>query len=528
VEVEDGTRSFVKALQSSTLPPVVIEAATANLPTLVSNTSFRITDGSFHGFEGTGESHGWGFGTCTHVWNYEVATQFLFPALGRSIRSTSFGYATDAAGHMDFRHKLPLGDEHWQPAAADGQMGQIVKLCLDWKLSGDQEWLRQLWPASRRALSYAWRPGGWDSDKDGVMEGVQHNTYDIEFYGPNPLCEIWYLAALKASAEMATAVGEAEFALMCRKLYEQGSRWTDAHLFNGEYYVQQVRAIPESQIAEGLRPVDSATDTLHPDSQAGSGCLVDQLLGQYMADLAGLGPLLNVSNIRKSLESIYRRNYKHHLSQYASVERTFALNDEASLVLCEYPEGERPEVPLRYHSENFTGSEYAAAILMMRYGMAKEGVECIANIRRRFDGERRNPYHEIEWGRHYARAMASWGAIPMLSGFFYNGLTQELELKPLVSTQEFRSFWSTAAAWGTVLQTMQDGNPKFVLETRRGSITLRRLKLDARMFSRDRAGVVMGGKRLPCVVERHGNDTLYVFPEEIRVGPAAALTLFEV
>jgi hypothetical protein len=38
----------------------------------------------------------------------------------------------------------------------------------------------------------------------------------------------------------------------------------------------------------------------------------------------------------------------------------------------------------------------------------------------------------------------------------------------------------------------------------------------------------MGGKRLPCVVERHGNDTLYVFPEEIRVGPAAALTLFEV
>ena len=524
-EIESGTRSFVQVLQSSTLPPVVIEAATANASTLVSNTSFRIADGSFHGFEGCGDSEGWGFGTCTHVWNYEVATQFLFPVLARSIRNTSFGYATAADGRMDFRHKLPLGGEHWGAAAADGQMGQIVKLYLDWKLCGDNAWLRQLWPACRRALAYAWCPGGWDSNKDGVMEGAQHTTYDVEFYGPNPFCESWYLAALKGAAEMAAAMGETEFAADCQRLYELGSGWTDAHLFNGEYYIQQVQGIPENQIAEGLRNWEGSKDTLHPDFQLGSGCLVDQLLGQYIADLAGMGPLLNVRNIRKSLESIYRYNYKRDLAQHASVGRTFALNDEAALIVCDYPKGGRPEIPIPYYSENFTGGEYVAAILMLKYGMVQQGVECIANIRRRYDGEKANPYAEAEYGRHYARAMASWGAVPMLSGFLYNGLTQELKVKPLVNADDFCCFWSTPTAWGSVRQTVAGQKARFALDPKRGSIVLRQLSLDPRIFSKDQASAAVGGRAVPCLVTRHEDDALLAFNQEVRISPAATLTV---
>ena len=193
------------------------EAASANLSTLVSNTSFRIADGSFQGFEGCGDTTGLGYGTCTHVWNYEVATQFLFPSLARSMREINFGYSTDAKGHMDTRHKLPLRKERRGNAAADGQMGQIVKLYFDWKLSGDDGWMLVRWPAAKRALEYAWQPGGWDGNRDGVMEGAQHNTYDVEFFGPNPLCGIWYLAALKASASMSRAAGDEAFAQECTK-----------------------------------------------------------------------------------------------------------------------------------------------------------------------------------------------------------------------------------------------------------------------------------------------------------------------
>ncbi|MEO6964746.1 MAG: GH116 family glycosyl-hydrolase [Acidobacteriaceae bacterium] len=524
-ELETSTRQFLQALQTSTLPAGVIEAASANLSTLVSNTSFRIADGSFQGFEGCGDGKGWGFGTCTHVWNYEVATQFVFPSLARSMRSTNFGYSTDERGHMDFRHKLPLGIEHWGAAAADGQMGQIVKLYLDWKLCADLDWLRQLWPACKRALAYAWQPGGWDANKDGVMEGVQHNTYDIEFYGPNPLCEGWYLAALKACSEMATAVDDAEFASECKRLFEQGSRWTDANLFNGEYYIQQVRGIPENQIADGLREGMGTKDTLHPDFQAGSGCLIDQLLGQYIADLAGMGPLLNESNMRKALQSIYKYNYRKNMYDAPSVERAFTLNDDSALIVCDYSRSERPEIPFPYYSENFTGSEYAVAILMMNHGMVDDGVQCIENIRARYDGEKANPWNEAEYGRHYARAMASWGAIPMLSGFRYNGVTRELAIHPLIHDQNFRCFWSTPTAWGSFQQRHANGRSTLTLQVHKGTIAIRQIRLDAELFPAHNAEVLLGTQRLGCKAETHGAETLFVCEQSFEATPASSLTL---
>jgi hypothetical protein len=208
-----------------------------------------------------------------------------------------------------------------------------------------------------------------------------------------------------------------------------------------------------------------------------------------------------------------------------SVERAFAVNDQAAMVLCDYTKGERPEVPMPYYSENFTGSEYAAAILMMKYGAVKNGVECVASIRRRFDGEQSNPYCEVEWGRHYARAMASWGAIPALSGFLFNGLTQEFEMKPLVNAKDFCGIWSTPTAWGSARQMVHGGSSKFTLEPKRGQIAIRQLRLDSSIFSGDRATVSLGDSHVPCTVERHGADALFVFKQELRVSPSATLTL---
>jgi non-lysosomal glucosylceramidase len=472
-DLEERTRHFVAIVKRSTIPDEVKDAACANLSTLVSNTSFRIADGSFQGFEGCADRTGSGFGTCTHVWNYEVATQFLFPSLARSMRETSLGAATDAEGHMDFRHYVPPSKQHWGAAAADGQMGQIVKLYLDWTLLGDDEWLRRHWPATKRALAYAWRPGGWDERKFGVMDGVQHNTYDIEFYGPNPMCGTWYLAALRATERMAEAMGDHDLAGSCKQMFERGSRWIDANLFNGEYYVQQIRGIPADRIASGLRIGVGATDTMHPQFQVGDGCLVDQLVGQYMATVCGLGDLLDSAHIRKTLGSIYRYNYKRSLMHHASVQRVYALNDEAALVICDFTKGTRPEVPMPYYAEVMTGFEYSAAVLMLAYGMVDEGVECIRNIRRRYDGEKADPYNEAEAGRHYARAMASWAAIPVLSGFRYDARADRMELAPRIDTEAFECFWSAPCAWGNFELTPQ----RLALTTAAGAISLKELMI---------------------------------------------------
>ncbi len=451
--LEKDTRSFAAAIRESTVPGVVKEAASANLSTLVSTTCFRTADGEFHGFEGVNDKSGCCFGNCTHVWNYETSTPFLFPSFARSLRAASFGYDMDDAGAIHFRQLLPPGKERSGFAAADGQMGQIMHAYLDWSLSGDTEWLRGMWPRIKKALEFAWVRGGWDADRDGVMEGVQHNTYDVEFYGPNGMCGIYYLGALRAGEEMARAVGDDAAAQEYRRLFDSGSKWIDANLFNGEYYIQQVRGVPADKIAPSLRSSMGSEGTENPEYQLGGGCLADQLVGQYMAEAAGLGNLVNGEHIRKTLESIYRYNFKRSLATHENVQRTFALNDEAAVVVCDYGKAKRPRIPFPYYAEVFTGLEYVAASHMLYAGMTREGVECIHATRARYDGERRNPWDEAECGHHYARAMAAWSGLLAMSGFRYHGATEAVTVLPRTSAAEFRCFWSTAAGWGTFTLT---------------------------------------------------------------------------
>ncbi len=86
--LEARTRKFVETFRGSTLDPAVLDAASSTLSTLRTNTCFRTADGEFHGFEGCNDHAGCCHGSCTHVWNYEQATAFVFPSLARSLRES--------------------------------------------------------------------------------------------------------------------------------------------------------------------------------------------------------------------------------------------------------------------------------------------------------------------------------------------------------------------------------------------------------------------------------------------------------
>ena len=524
-ELEARTRSFVSAMRQATLPAAVKDAATSNLSTLVSPTCFRTADGRFHGFEGCFDEGGCCFGSCTHVWNYEPATASLFPALSRSLRDQQFGFLTDADGRMDFRELLPYEIEHWGFAAADGQMGTVMKLYLDWRLSGDTEWLRRLWPNAKRALEFAWIPGGWDANRDGVMEGVQHNTYDVEFIGPNPLCGIWYLGALRAGEEMARAVGDTDSAGEYHRLFTQGSQWIDQNLFNGEFYIQKIQPVAKANIARGLQAGMGTVDTMHPNFQLGEGCLVDQLVGQYFAQIAGLGLLLDAENVKKALRSIYKYNYKRTLYDHESVQRVFALNDESALVICDYPHGKRPETPFPYYAEVMTGFEYSAAILMLFMGMTSEGVELIENIRRRYDGERRNPWDEAECGHHYARAMASWGAVVALCGFHYHGGEKSAVIQPRTRQGKFVGFWSTGTGWGAFSQVAEPRATRVSLAVAHGELTCRSLTLTGKAGAKVASSARLGTASLPHQLRGSGTEVTFVFAKEVELKEKDQLTL---
>ncbi|MGH9444287.1 MAG: GH116 family glycosyl-hydrolase, partial [Terriglobia bacterium] len=523
--LESLTRQFTSVMRETTLPGAVKEAASANLSTLVTPTSFRTQDGSFHGFEGCNDQAGCCFGNCTHVYAYEAAIANIFPQLSRSLREQQFGFLTNAEGLMDYRELLPYGIERFGVAAADGQMACIMKLYYDWRLSGDTEWLKEQWPAAKRALEFAWIPGGWDANKDGVMEGVQHNTYDVEFIGPNPLCGVWYLGGLRAGEEMARAVGDAKTAQEYRRLFEQGSRWIDENLFNGEYYIQKIGSIPKDQVAKGLIEGMGSGSTENPTFQLGGGCLVDQLVGQYFAQVAGLGLLLDRAHLQKTLESIYKYNYKRTLFDHECVMRTFALNGESALVICDYPHGNRPRVPFPYFEEVMTGFEYSAAILMLYMGMVDQGVELIGNIRRRYDGERRNAWDEAECGYHYARPMASWAALLALSGFRYDGPERRVQVKPALNQEAFSCFWSAATGWGSFSQQVRGDRVHFSLSLIHGTLACRSVALASRKTGSGKSSANLGNRTLPHEVHYREDEALFVFHQPLTLGAGDRLTL---
>ena len=463
--LETRTRAFTDAFTESTLPGVVKEAASANLSTLASTTCFRTADGEFHGFEGSYDTIGSCFGNCLHVWNYETATAFLFPSYARSLRKSAFGYNMHENGAMGLRQLLPEGKKRHELIAADGQMGQIIHACLDWKLCGDRAWLQTIWPRVKKAMEYAWTPGGWDPGRSGILRGAQENTYDVAFQGPNPLCGIYYLGALRAAEEMARAMGDDSSANEYHTVFSRGSKWIDANLFQGEYYVQQIPNVPGQE---------------QPEYQVGAGCLIDQLTGQYLAHVAGLGFLISPQNARKTLESVYKYNYKRTMVNHDCVQRTYVLDDEPGVLVCDYAKAERPHIPFPYYAEVWTGLEHSTAALMFFSGLTEQGIEYVENVRSRFDGIKRNPWDECEAGHHYVRAMSSWSSVVALSGFSYDGDRAHITATPHFEGATFQCFWATGTGWGTYsLRKTGKQNLHFALRVLGGNLPCRSLELEA-------------------------------------------------
>lgn len=432
-DLETRTRRFTKALYSSTLPVEVIESVANNLTTIRSSVCFRIEEGTFLGFEGGFATEGCCEGNCTHVWNYAQTLAFLFPELEKTMRRVEFLLETDASGRMSFRTRKVFGKKQWEyHPAADGQMGCIMRLYRDYLLTGDLEYVKELWPKARLALEYA--EDYWDSNKDGVLDAQQHNTYDIEFYGENSLTNSCFYGALKAAEKIELLLGNQKEAEKWRSLRKRGAALMDEMLWDGEYYVQ---------------------NTENPDQylyQYGKGCLSDQVLGQCLAHVYNLGYILPEEHVKSAIRSVYRYNLKHGFENFAGTQRTYALNEETGLVLCTWPKSEEPRLPFIYSDEVWAGVEYQVAAHLIYEGYIEEALEIVRGVRERYDGYRRNPFCEVECGNHYVRSMASYMLLTALSGFQFDMSRNQVDFEPKVEKNHFQCFFSTGKAWGILHQ----------------------------------------------------------------------------
>jgi len=461
---------FRDTFYDTDLPPEVVEAVAANLTTLKSPTVLRQTDGRLWGFEGCSDDRGCCHGTCMHVWNYAQAIPHLFPELERSLRYTEFNESQGKDGRQAFRSNLPVRPVSQDPArfmagrfaATDGQLGGIMKAYRDWRISGDTQWLRTIWPQVKLSLDYCMNT--WDPRRKGFLEEPQHNTYDIQFWGPNGMCSSFYLGALTAAVEMGRAVGD-DTSLYAR-LLQQGKTYIERELFNGEYFYQKVQTkglnaefvpLDPTRNGKGYAGIIQSLNQEGPKYQYGAGCLSDGVLGFWIAQMCGLGEIINPEQVKSHLKSVYKYNLKRDLSDHANPQRpSYALGDEGGLLLCSWPKGGAVTIPFIYSNEVWTGVEYQVASHLILEGLVEEGLDIVRVCRDRYNGRVRNPFNEYECGHWYIRAQSSYGLIQALTGVRYDAVEQTLYIDSQVG-DNFKSFLCAATGFGSV--GLKQGKP---------------------------------------------------------------------
>jgi uncharacterized protein (DUF608 family) len=458
-DLRNQSELFSESFYNTSLPDAVVEAVAANLTILKSPTVLRQPDGRIWSWEGCKDDRGCCSGSCTHVWNYAQAIPHLFPSLERTLRETEFFVSQNDIGHQVFRTSIPIRESvHKFYAAADGQLGGIMKVYREWRISGNDEWLNNIYPKVKSSLDFCIQT--WDPRETGSLEEPHHNTYDVEFWGPDGMCTSFYLGALKAFIEMGEYLKED--VSHYQGLLDKGKKVMEDVLYNGEYFNQIIKT-------EGLNaksPIEEAKHSMRstyseeavailkkegPKYQYGNGCLSDGILGLWIAKVCGLDDeIIDNDLVLSHLESVYKYNFKPDLSDHPNPQRpTFAMKDDGGLLLCSWPHDDALSLPFVYSNEVWTGIEYQVASHLMFFGKENEALDIVEACRQRYDGTVRNPFNEYECGHWYARAMSSYGLIQGLTGVRYDAVTKTLYIDSQIG-EDFNSFFSCQTGYGNI------------------------------------------------------------------------------
>jgi uncharacterized protein (DUF608 family) len=251
-----------------------------------------------------------------------------------------------------------------------------LKVYREWRISGDQDWLLKMYPLVERSIRYCMDT--WDPRQQGVLEEPHHNTYDIEFWGPEGMCSSVYIGALGAWRKLPeNAVTRTMLSLRgpCRTR----ARYWMSDSSMGAYYEQEVkyRGLRDTSLQEQIDQIEeTAQDEAlllkreGPKYQYGEGCLSDGVIGAWLALMCGVETPLSAEHIQSSLKSIFKYNFKEALWAHANPQRPgYAIDGEPGLLLCTWPHGNRPTLPFVYSDEVWTGIEYQVASHMLACGM---------------------------------------------------------------------------------------------------------------------------------------------------------------
>ncbi len=452
------TTTWVATWNDSTLPHWFLKRTFSNTCNLATTTSYRFGSGQFWSWEGIYACEG----TCTHVWYYAQAMARIFPELERALRiQTDYAFAQNPkTGVINFR-----GTHGGY--ATDGQAGIVLRTYREHLMSEDDSFLKSLWPKVKLAM----QPMLTHVNDKGLLIDGQPNTLDTAWFGEIAWLSGVYLAALRAAEEMAKIVGDTEFVTMAEPLFKKGTASLVSELFNGEYFYNKIDPAHLLKI------------------NSGSGCEIDQMMGQSWAWQVGLGRIFPKPETMTALKSLFRYNFTPDAGHYHEVMkagRWYAMPGEAGLLICTFPKpdwdfqkaaGKGPAFAIQYFNECQSGYEHEVASHMIGEGMTQEGLTILRAIHDRYAPKKRNPYNEVECGDHYSRAMASYGSFITACGFEYDGPKGFIGFAPRIKPDKFKAAFTAAAGWGSFSQEASDLGHQAVIDLKWGRLQLNRLTL---------------------------------------------------
>lgn len=415
----------------------------------------------------------------------------------------------EESGIVNFR------GEYGHGYAADSQAGYVLRTYREHMMCADDRFLKRVYKPIKKVLEFLIRE---DKDGNGVLEGRQHNTLDVDLYGPSSWLTSMYLAALRAGEEMATEMGDDEFAETCRNIFKKGVAGFDKLFFNGEYYIHVLEK------------------TSHLDAmRIGNGCHVDQLLGQWWAHQLGLGRIAPEKASRTAMKSLFNYNFIPDVGPFREEQkpgRWYAVPGETGLVTTAFPFkdkdsilGPTPTWASMYFNECWTGVEYSAAAEMIYEGLVEEGLRVVKAVVDRHAPEKRNPYNEVECSDHYARGMSVYSTYLALCGYYYHGPKGVLGFAPKMTPEKFKAAFTAAEGWGSFEQKVSAKSLDARVSILWGQLMLSEFRLDPGKHSRTRVEATVAGKPVEASIEPKGGSIAVRFTKPITIRTNEVLTI---
>jgi non-lysosomal glucosylceramidase len=162
----------------------------------------------------------------------------------------------------------------------------VLMVWRDYSLTGarDQGFLKYTWSAVKTAMEHLRQ---YDTDGDGLIEngGFPDQTYDNWVArGESAYSGGLYLAALRATAEMAREVADSKASAEYEALFTKAQAAYVKKLWNGVYFNYDVGSTYKTDI------------------------MAEQLAGQWYANLTGLGEIVPAKMQQSALEHVYENN----------------------------------------------------------------------------------------------------------------------------------------------------------------------------------------------------------------------------